>query len=226
MAKKLIYVQGLKEFEAYIKDLRRGGMTKLGNEASYHLAQKIQALVKARYRELASRQTRSGWPARATAVGKAKGRYNPERLPSPSGWSTLEELASIVEREMVGPGTHMIRVTPGKHLVYHYNRGPISHLMADWIENPKPMVIPKTFAAMIYRIMLQERGPGKVGYGTKKSNRFVADMPDMGVAVYTPPQRPVWKKVAADLMKPSLQVLYTKDLRAKMRAMTKAYGAK
>lgn len=223
------YDKGLEKFERWVRAMRSGGLDRIGADEAYKIARKIQMLVRARYREVAKAEKDSGpeWTIRATAVGKEAGAVRKERLPMPVGWSVLDELEQIVERVPLGKGKHQIRIAPNRTFIYRPDRGPISHLMADWIENPRPITVPNTFRAMIYRIMMQEdRG----GYGTRTergaARGFLPDKKLSGGIVYTPRERPVWKKVAKDLLSPALKRLYTREMLLRLRKMAVAFGAK
>jgi hypothetical protein len=219
----MLYAEGLKNFEAFIRDLRMGGMRKMGAITVHVLALKIANLIKARYREVARQSgTNQPWAERATRVGKEKGSDRPARLPQPEGWGYIDQLAMMVETVRLANGRWKVQVAPNQTFAYHTERGPISHLMADWIENPKPMVIEDTHRAMVYRIMMQE---GRGGYGTRKRPPNQPNLPRAAGYVHIPTERPVWQKVAADLMKPQVSIMYTRDLMVRMRRFAKNYGA-
>lgn len=218
------YQQGLDNFESYIKTLRRGGLKRIGDLTVQNLAHKIAEMVSARYKDVARRSnTDQAWAQRATAVGKEAGQTNPARLPQPSGWGVIDQLAKLVEVAPIGGGRYKVQVAPGQTFAYQSHRGPISHLMADWIENPRPMVILDTHRAMVYRIMMQE---GRGGYGTRKRPPNQPNMQRGAGYIHIPPERPVWKKVSNDLMKPQLRVLYTRPMLEGLRKIALQHGAK
>jgi hypothetical protein len=224
VAKPLLYAEGFKNFERYIRALRRGNLKRIGNLTAANIAHKIADMVRARYEQIAKQSgTTQEWAKRATAVGKERGMERPARLPQPAGWGVIDQLAKLVEVAPVGGGRYLVRVAPGQTFAYHAERGPISHLMSDWIENPRPMVMADTHRARVYRIMMQE---GRGGYGTRKRAPNQPNFPTGEGHVYIPPERPVWQKVGEDLMRPQTAILYTREMMVMMRTMARRFGAR
>lgn len=215
---QFLYDRGLANFQAYCKTLKSGALKKIHSQAAYTMARKVAALVRAKYKTYDDVKP-GGWTHDAKILGKEAGETNPARLPMEESDTGLGLIASNVEC-VAEPNGYLIRVNPS---AMHPTTGKLLRHLAYWIENPVPRIIQDTLRALVYRIMIQEK---RGGYGTRKVDRHIANTAMDTPIVYNPPQRPVWKAVAQDIAGREILQTYVPDLRRRLRALARSFGAK
>lgn len=193
-------------------------MKKIHSLAAYTLARKITALVKQKYRTYDDVKP-GGWMMDAKLRGKEQGAERPARLPMGEDETGLGLIAQHVQLEKSAKG-YLIQVNPSAQ---HPATGKLLRHIAHWIENPKPQIIQDTLRALVYRIMIQEK---RGGYGTRRRDGHIENKQLGGTIVYNPPQRPVWKAVARDMLPRELMRSYAPDLVRRLKALAKKFGAR
>jgi len=221
-----IYVpKAIERIDRFFTHLANGGLAKIGGLAVYQLAQVARGAVATRYRELAAGQARSPIGRLSFEKGKEEG-GTPARFPR-SEVSGFTQLANAIECKKVATNVFSVHVDDTQtHMdaKKKYPAGVPLRLLAWWIENKTPSMIPVTTRMAAYLRLLRE---GKGGYGTRKTNRRISDSANKPTGQYIvifPRDRPVWSWVAARLMSHGVQVGVTGFVKQEIERTKKQFG--
>lgn len=209
----------LERIDRFFTYLATGGIQKIGNLVVSQLAQVAKGAVAARYRELAAGQVRSPIGKLSFRMGKDVGAENPARLPR-SEVSGYTQLANAVRVKALGGNRHLVHIDGGQTHMDAKKRWPQGvplPLLAWWIENSTPTLMPVTTRMAAYLRMLREgRGGYKGGTG-----RHIPNRPTGKYIVVVRPDRPVWRWVIARLTSKGMQ-METTDYVARRIAIVRA----
>lgn len=222
-----IYIpKAIERIDRFFAYLASGGLAKIGGLAVFQLAKVAQGAVATRYRELASGQTRSLIGKLSFEKGKEDG-GTPARFPR-SEVSGFTQLANAIRCYKAGPpNTFLVDVDDSQtHMdpKKRYPAGVPLRLLAWWIENKTPSIIPVTTRMAVYLHLLRE---GRGGYGTRKTGRRVSDAankPTGRYIVILPKDRPVWTWVVARLLSHGAQTQAVRLVRQEIERTKKQFG--
>ena len=205
----------LERIDRFFTYLANGGLAKIGNLACAQMAQVVRGAVAARYRELAGAQTRSPIGKLSFEKGKDTGEVNPARLPR-SDVSGYTQLASAIQTKALGGNTHSVHID-GSQTHMDAKKAPFTsgvplRLLAFWIENSTPTLLPVTLRMAVYLRMLREGRGGYKAAGFMNTSGRRAHLPDKFTGKYivvVRPSRPVWSWVVARMMSHGAQTQVT-----------------
>jgi hypothetical protein len=208
--------QGWDNFQRWLRDLGRGGFRRAADRPLWNATQKIAALVRSRYRDLdADRAGTFGY--KAARAGKEPG-ATPARLPMDPSFIGMELYAKHVLTERRG-GYSRVYLS---ETAVHPTRGLPLTVLAAQMENPVPIILPGSFRAFVYWMLIVD---GRGGWGTRKRDSRVPDIPWKEDKLITPEPKEVWKFVARKLLGPQIMRMVWPDLRQRLKRFAAAYGA-
>jgi hypothetical protein len=217
-----IYTYGIDKFHAFIRDLRSGELQLTANKAMYRLAQAAQRMVRDEYKKQ-GKDTISGLARESIVQGKDKGAVRPARPPRGTTPTTMTRLArAVILRKETN--AYVVRIDPAAMDIdqrdyYKGGAAPLA-VVAHWIENPQPIIMDITLRMMGYLMALRRgnAGPGK----SSRKSLSVNPVLFPGAIVIKPQPHPVWRTVAAYLMKNS--DMFTGELQQAIFKIGRAYG--
>ena len=216
------YSKSLEGFANFLAEVRTGLVQQTMKQETWNLAQKAGKLVRQRYRSYKWRPSTHLPGPHPTLAGKRKGAVRPPRKPRSFHNPPLDMLARAVEVKRMSRG-YTVRIDPkARHpdaRLHFGRRGAPLSLVAYWVENPKPYIVPVTLRMLAY---LKTVRLGKKTYGSRRKKGHLPDKRTRYYFSVVPPDRPVWSAVAKDMYR--LRPLMNKRVKAKLDALTRKHG--
>lgn len=210
-------INGLLGFLRYVQ---RGDFRKEHSRAAYTLARGIAALVREEYRSQSTRPY--GFQRASMLQGKDAGLSGPARPGRPATSSlTLLSRSVVVTKLRTGYRIEIDSAASHPDPSSRFPQGVPLKLLAHWLENPTPSIVPVTLRMIGYqrRVRAGQAGPGK-----RRRPMNMPDRPTGHTIVLNRKRYPVWENVAGKLQ--GLEPFYTDDLRKRMRRALRTFGAK
>jgi len=219
---KIKYDEGVEKFANFLTRLQGGEVKKANSQAARTISFRIRDMVKDEYRKHIKGGTLRGIARSTRLVGKEKGQgQRPAREPRGPGTDAalLSRNIKVTKISNVGyhiepdPGMNHPDTRPG------YPNGVPLGLLAYWMENPKPYMVPYTLRMMVYLKMVRK---GEGGLGTKMGKTTLPYEKTLETFMVKPPSRPVWSTVGKQLKQ--MTPLYTRDLAKRLSRLAKRFG--
>jgi hypothetical protein len=211
----------LADIARYLNQLHRGEIHRSEKRLRYELATKIAARVRGKYRQYIPMGTPTGIAAATARAGKKKGAERPARMPhEPINIFEILARHTQVVKEAQGYRVRARGIAPDIQ-GGRFTRGTPLYLISHWIENPRSYKIRMSLRQLAYLIMVRE---GRGGYKSRRSKR--AHLPNQLTQyfiVIKPPDRPVWRAVAAE-MAALVQMYYRNPYFKILKRVGRRYG--